>query len=57
MNTFYSQLILYPCFYILLIQLLHFNQHERLGSGIDGSEAIKAHPFFSDINWNSVENQ
>ncbi|XP_041353689.1 ribosomal protein S6 kinase delta-1-like [Gigantopelta aegis] len=41
----------------LLQELLHFNQHERLGSGIDGAEAIKAHPFFSDINWNSVENQ
>mmetsp|Transcript_14386 Transcript_14386/g.12669 ORF Transcript_14386/g.12669 Transcript_14386/m.12669 type:complete len:80 (+) Transcript_14386:359-598(+) len=28
------------------------NPHKRLGAGKTGSDSIKAHPFFKDINWN-----
>ncbi|XP_019630767.1 PREDICTED: ribosomal protein S6 kinase delta-1-like [Branchiostoma belcheri] len=38
----------------LLQQLLQPNVSERLGSGIDGAEDIKAHPFFKDINWEEL---
>ncbi|XP_066282997.1 ribosomal protein S6 kinase delta-1-like [Branchiostoma lanceolatum] len=38
----------------LLEQLLQPNVSERLGSGIDGAEDIKAHPFFKDINWEEL---
>ncbi|XP_071079890.1 ribosomal protein S6 kinase delta-1-like isoform X1 [Haliotis cracherodii] len=40
----------------LLKELLCFDPRERLGSGLDGAEALKAHPFFSCINWNTIEN-
>ncbi|XP_067680565.1 ribosomal protein S6 kinase delta-1-like [Haliotis asinina] len=40
----------------LLKELLCFDPRERLGSGLDGAEALKAHPFFSCINWNAIEN-
>ncbi|KAK3093939.1 hypothetical protein FSP39_022039 [Pinctada imbricata] len=39
----------------LLRQLLCYSARERLGSGMNGAEEIKAHPFFSGIDWNQLE--
>ncbi|KAJ8308108.1 hypothetical protein KUTeg_012982 [Tegillarca granosa] len=39
----------------LLRQLLCYSPRERLGAGMNGSEEIKAHPFFNNINWNALE--
>ncbi|MBN3275582.1 KS6C1 kinase, partial [Polyodon spathula] len=35
----------------LVQQLLQFNPIERLGAGVAGVEEIKAHPFFSRVDW------
>ena len=37
----------------LLTKLLDRNPETRIGSQLDADE-IKAHPFFSDINWKQV---
>lgn len=37
----------------LLGKLLNRNPAKRLGA-INGSEEIKAHPYFKDIDWNKV---
>ena len=39
----------------LVFQLLRYNPHERLGSGVAGAEEIKAHNFFYGIDWNTLE--
>ncbi len=36
----------------LIIALLHRNPAKRLGSGPDDAEELKAHPFFSKVNFN-----
>jgi len=38
----------------LLAGLLRYNYKDRLGSGSDGYEEIKSHPFFASINWNDL---
>ncbi|KAK7506834.1 hypothetical protein BaRGS_00001685 [Batillaria attramentaria] len=39
----------------LLQELLRYNPRERLGSGVAGAEEIKAHNFFSSIDWHHLE--
>ena len=38
----------------LLISLLNRNPNKRLGSGKKGSEEIKEHAFFKELNWEEV---
>ncbi|XP_060118545.1 ribosomal protein S6 kinase-like 1 isoform X2 [Heteronotia binoei] len=38
----------------LLSELLKYDPKQRLGSGKDGVKKIKAHPFFSSIQWNKL---
>ncbi|XP_059045959.1 ribosomal protein S6 kinase delta-1 [Achroia grisella] len=38
----------------LLTQLLTYEPSERLGAGKDGIEEIKRHPYFKNIDWQSV---
>ena len=41
----------------LLQKLFVKEPDERLGSGPDGVENIKAHPFFSGVDWNAILNK
>eukprot|EP00475_Leptophrys_vorax_P045041 TRINITY_DN9241_c0_g1_i1.p1 TRINITY_DN9241_c0_g1~~TRINITY_DN9241_c0_g1_i1.p1 ORF type:complete len:548 (-),score=153.60 TRINITY_DN9241_c0_g1_i1:97-1740(-) len=41
----------------LITELLDRNPETRLGAGEANSEAIKAHPFFADINWENLYNK
>ena len=41
----------------LIVKLLNRNPMKRLGSGPDDAESIKAHPFFSSINWIDAANR
>ena len=41
----------------LINKLLNKNPEKRLGSGKEGAENIKKHPFFSDIDWNKALNK
>jgi len=38
----------------LIVNLLNRNPSKRLGSGQDGSNEIKRHPFFDGIDWELV---
>ena len=38
----------------LIQKLLVVNPNDRLGSGTDGSENIKKHPFFEEVDWDSA---
>jgi hypothetical protein len=37
-----------------MFQLLKHNPQERLGCGVNGVQELKAHPFFSGIDWEMV---
>lgn len=39
----------------LLKKLLERNPEARIGSGPDGADAIRQHPFFENVNWEQVE--
>ncbi|XP_018571018.1 ribosomal protein S6 kinase delta-1 isoform X2 [Anoplophora glabripennis] len=38
----------------ILRQLLIYEPHDRLGTGLNGIENIKSHPFFNSISWDSL---
>ncbi|KAJ8945746.1 hypothetical protein NQ318_012068 [Aromia moschata] len=35
----------------ILKQLLTYEPHDRLGSGLNGTDNIKSHPFFNSVSW------
>jgi len=37
-----------------MFQLLRYDPQERLGSGVNGVQELKAHPFFSGTDWEMV---
>lgn len=37
-----------------MFQLLRHDPQERLGSGVNGVQELKAHPFFSGTDWEMV---
>ena len=39
----------------LINKLLNKDPEKRIGSGKEGAENIKKHPFFSDIDWNKPQ--
>ena len=41
----------------LINKLLNKDPEKRIGSGKEGAENIKKHPFFSDIDWNKALNK
>ena len=41
----------------LINKLLNKDPEKRIGSGKEGAESIKKHPFFSDIDWNKALNK
>ncbi|CAH1102840.1 unnamed protein product [Psylliodes chrysocephalus] len=38
----------------LLKQLLTYDPQERLGTGVNGTENLKSHPFFKSISWDAL---
>ena len=38
----------------LITEFLTVDEHTRLGSGKHGGRKVRRHPFFKDINWNSL---
>ena len=39
----------------LINKLLVINPKSRLGSGIDGVDKLKRHPYFKNIDWKDLE--
>lgn len=38
----------------LLQELLRYDPRERLGGGVQGAEAVRAHPFFEGVDWSQL---
>lgn len=41
----------------LLTGLLQYEPNDRLGGGAFGSEEIKSHPFFHQVDWDEIYNE